>query len=1036
MIISSASTCVRMFLILRQEPPEPRPSLTHEESLTMIPRLTSALLCCLACSLMFAPAHAASWSTYRSDVTRSGHTAEALPAILSLAWEHRAAHAPQPAWPRSRRMQFDRAMHTVAADGSIYFGSSVDGSVRSLDAKTGNPRWTFYTEAPVRFAPAIWKDRLFVASDDGFLYALSLADGKLLWKKRGGPSNAMVLGNQRMISKWPARGGPLVTEDAVYFAAGIWPSEGIFLYALEAATGKVRWVNDSSGGIYMAQPHGGANAKSGVSAQGYLVASAGKLFVPTGRAVPAAFDLKTGKFLYFHLQKYGHNGGAPTMAVGDMFFNSGLSFDSRSGKSIAKIGAGPLVGTKDGLVQASGKTLTAYKWIDTVKRDRKGKPIKTRGLSKLWTARLPFACTSLISAGGQIVAGGPSHVTVIDAKTQKMIWIAEVLGDAYGLSFSDGRLLVSTDQGRIYCFDGQTKQPTRQPADRLHKSPYGENAEASTAAAEIIHRAGITEGYCLDFGCGDGALAYELARRTGLRIIAVDDSIENVALARKKLTAAGLYGSRVTVHHRELLATGYPRYFANLIVSGRSVADGASSVDLKTAGRFQRPYGGAVCVGKPGAMKKTIRGELAGAGSWTHQYSDAANSLCSDDDLVKGKLGMLWFRDIDFDIPQRHGRAPAPLSHRGRLIHAGLNGLCAVDAYNGHVLWRFPIKGLLTAYDGEQLMGTAGTGSNFCLQGDSVFIRDGGRCLQIDAATGKLRRTIRTPAGPDGKPGIWGYISAVCDTLFGSVANPQHVVTYRYVSRGGDMKRLLTESHSLFAIDTTTGKLKWHYKAKDSIRHNAIAVAGGKVFLIDRPLALFDQQKQPKDRKHPTGKLVALDASTGKKLWEKTEDIYGTTLAASEKHGAVLMSYQPTRFRLASEVGKRMTAFASDEGDKMWEIKANYQSRPLINNYTVYTQGGAWDLLSGKPRPFNFKRSYGCGVLAGSKNMLFFRSATLGYFNLAENKTIENYGGVRPGCWINAIPAGGLVLVPDASAGCQCSYLNRTWFALEPLGKK
>jgi hypothetical protein len=42
-----------------------------------------------------------------------------------------------------------------------------------------------------------------------------------------------------------------------------------------------------------------------------------------------------------------------------------------------------------------------------------------------------------------------------------------------------------------------------------------------------------------------------------------------------------------------------------------------------------------------------------------------------------------------------------------------------------------------------------------------------------------------------------------------------------------------------------------------------------------------------------------------------------------------------------------------------------------------------------------------------------------------------NFGGVRPGCWINSLPVGGLVLVPDASAGCQCSYQNRSWVALE-----
>ena len=126
-----------------------------------------------------------------------------------------------------------------------------------------------------------------------------------------------------------------------------------------------------------------------------------------------------------------------------------------------------------------------------------------------------------------------------------------------------------------------------------------------------------------------------------------------------------------------------------------------------------------------------------------------------------------------------------------------------------------------------------------------------------------------------------------------------------------------------------------------------------------------------------------------------------------------------------------MAAFDAKSGRRLWDIKANYQSRPMINDRTIYAQGGAWDLLTAETRPFAFSRSYGCGILAGSRNMMLFRSATLGYFDLASQQETENYGGVRPGCWVNAVPAGGVVLVPDASAGCQCSYLNKAWFALE-----
>jgi len=258
---------------------------------TLNHRLISGLLivCCVT-TVKLTPA--ADWPTYRGDGGRSGYTAETLPEKLSLRWTYKSRHAPQPAWsPRDTRMPFDQAYRPVVAGEMLYFGSSADCKVYALDAADGAERWTFFTDGPVRFAPAMWKDRLFVASDDGYLYCLAAKDGKLLWKLRGGPAESMVLGNGRMISRWPARGGPVVAGDVVYFAAGIWPSEGIFIYAVDAATGKVLWCNDRSGAIYMPQPHFTAEAKSGVSAQGDLVVCGDLLLVPTGRAVPVAFKL-------------------------------------------------------------------------------------------------------------------------------------------------------------------------------------------------------------------------------------------------------------------------------------------------------------------------------------------------------------------------------------------------------------------------------------------------------------------------------------------------------------------------------------------------------------------------------------------------------------------------------------------------------------------------------------------------------------------------------------------------------------------------
>lgn len=138
---------------------------------------------------LFTPAFSADWPTYRADAARSGYTAEDLPHELSLAWTYQQAQPPMPAWPRDDRMLFDRASDIVVAGGMLYFGSSADGRIVALDSATGRERWSFFTDAPVRFAPTVWKDRLFAVSDDGYLYALLgqrwLADSEVARRAHG-----------------------------------------------------------------------------------------------------------------------------------------------------------------------------------------------------------------------------------------------------------------------------------------------------------------------------------------------------------------------------------------------------------------------------------------------------------------------------------------------------------------------------------------------------------------------------------------------------------------------------------------------------------------------------------------------------------------------------------------------------------------------------------------------------------------------------------------------------------------------------------
>ena len=249
---------------------------------------------------------------WRHDSGRTAVSPVDLPETLHLQWEHRLPPL-RPAF-RSARLQFDGGYEPVIAAGTVFFGSSRNDSITALDAATGALKWRFFTDGPVRFAPVAWKDRVFAGSDDGNVYCLNAEDGSLRWKYRAVPSRRRLLGNGRLISVWPVRGGPVMADGTLYFAAGVWSFEGVFVCALNAETGKPRWINVRTGSIYGQHPHD-AKAFGGLTPQGYLVVNGDDLVVPCGSAEPATFDRKTGKLKTFAHPKAGRSPGGWFAAI-------------------------------------------------------------------------------------------------------------------------------------------------------------------------------------------------------------------------------------------------------------------------------------------------------------------------------------------------------------------------------------------------------------------------------------------------------------------------------------------------------------------------------------------------------------------------------------------------------------------------------------------------------------------------------------------------------------------------------------------------
>ena len=246
---------------------------------------------------------------WRYDAYRSAASPHELPAELRLSWVHQYTQREQ-VWDdplNQDLMPYDRTFEPIILNDRMFFGFNDRDKVVAIDLQSGRRLWQFFTDGPVRFPPAAADGKVLFTSDDGYLYCVNAVDGRLLWRFRGGPSNQKAIGNHRVISAWPARGGPVIRDGHVYFAASIWPFMGTFLYALDVETGNLIWVNDSTSAQYIKQPHGSPSF-AGVGPQGALVATQNVLLVPGGRSVPAAFERTTGKFMHFTIGGKGTGG--------------------------------------------------------------------------------------------------------------------------------------------------------------------------------------------------------------------------------------------------------------------------------------------------------------------------------------------------------------------------------------------------------------------------------------------------------------------------------------------------------------------------------------------------------------------------------------------------------------------------------------------------------------------------------------------------------------------------------------------------------
>ena len=241
--------------------------------------------------------NAEDWPTHAHDNQRSSVTDEQLSPPLSLQWTYEPSFPPARGWPRnvdgygahknSSNVNYDDAYRVVAAGKVACFSASGENRVYAIESERGETLWTLELEAAPRLAPTIWKNRVYLGADDGQVRCLDLQTGQTIWRFEAAPAKRRMLGLGRFGSAWPIRAGVMIEKGVAYFTAGLFPGEGIFLYALDAETGKLGYRRSLTGA-----------GNNGPSPQGYPLSDGNSLYL-TSRMAPTRLDLTEGKELPF-----------------------------------------------------------------------------------------------------------------------------------------------------------------------------------------------------------------------------------------------------------------------------------------------------------------------------------------------------------------------------------------------------------------------------------------------------------------------------------------------------------------------------------------------------------------------------------------------------------------------------------------------------------------------------------------------------------------------------------------------------------------
>ena len=562
-------------------------------------------------------------------------------------------------------------------------------------------------------------------------------------------------------------------------------------------------------------------------------------------------------------------------------------------------------------------------------------------------------------------------------------------------------------------------------------------ADPASEASDVIEQSGVSAGFFVHLGAGDGKLTAALRQADNVQVHGLVRDADSLDGIRNKVRSAGGYGD---VAFDAFSGSELP-YVDNLV--NLLVTDDLGDVPLEEVLRVLVPNGVAM-IKEDGSWDRVVKPRPENIDEWSHYLHDASGNSVAHDDVVAPPRHLQWVGSPRWS--RHHDRMAsmsALVSSGGRMFYIMDEGsrisiqlppkwkLISRDAFNGSVLWKkdiaewqphlWPLKS-----------GPTQLSRRLVSAEDEVYVTLGFNAplSALDAATGDV---LRTYEGSDATE----EIIHSGDRLFLVVRKGKAELDEYAPLHGtvGDQARSREEffwneePRVLMAFEAKSGKQLWAKKTK--VSPLTLSANGSQVYF------------------HDGERVVSLDGRTGEAVWE-TEPVTRRE-SFTFNFGPRLVVYEDVVLYAGGD-GKMISSDAKS-GEKLWEASfpnSGYQSPQDL----MVVDGLVWlaPLTSGKdtgvytgrdPRTGNVVKEFApdvdtywfhhrCYIAKATDNFLMPSRTGIEFVD-PDQEHWDIHHWVRGGCLYGVMPCNGLTYAPPHNCACYPEAKLFGFNALAPL---